>query len=119
MSVLATSSLLTTPPHVISNAEPEFLYGEWFRKGTTADATSSAIQRYRRAVTLDPNHAHAWRGLGLSLGSLGTTREASRALQNYLRLSPLANDRAHLLELLSSWSPDSCNSPPSPACYCY
>ncbi len=92
------------PYHV----ETAYLEAEWHRKGGAAGAATEAIPLYRRAITLDASYAPAWRGLGLTLGSVGDTREASMALRRYLDLSPVANDRAHMLQLISTW-----NSPAS------
>ena len=88
------------PYHV----ETAYLEAEWHRKGGAAGAATEAIPLYRRAITLDASFAPAWRGLGLSLGSVGDTREGSIALQHYLDLNPVATDRAHMLQLISTWT---------------
>lgn len=91
-------------------AETAYLRGEWYRRRPAADAITAAeaaVTHYRRALVLDHEHAAALRGLGLCLGHLGREREAAVALHRYLDLAPLANDRAHMLELINTWTHDS------------
>ncbi|GAB5559723.1 MAG: hypothetical protein SynsKO_13700 [Synoicihabitans sp.] len=91
-----------------TSAETAFLHGEWHRKAPQEEPDyTTTISYYRNAIALDPNHAEAWRGLGLSLGTIGQHRDATSALQRYVTLAPLANDHAHMLHLISTWSPDS------------
>ncbi len=91
-----------------NSAQTGYLHGEWNRKSPGAEFRHGiTIRHYRNALTLDPEHAEAWRGLGLTLGAMDKYREATAALRSYLELTPLANDRAHMLHLISTWSPES------------
>ncbi|WP_221029525.1 M48 family metalloprotease [Actomonas aquatica] len=84
-----------------------FLHGEWHRRNPTDGDPTTAIEHYRRALVLDDSHPEAWRGLGLVLGQIERPAEARAALQRYLELAPVANDRAHILSLLQTWSDES------------
>ncbi|MDB5697083.1 MAG: peptidase [Sphingomonas bacterium] len=68
--------------------------GELFRmRGAQRDLVNAA-DFYSKAVALDPSHAEAQRGLGLSLIKTGRTGEGRAALESYLALQPAASDAA-------------------------
>lgn len=76
-----------------------FARGELYRsRGAQRDLVHAA-QFYSRAVKLDPDHAEAFRGLGLSLYKTGERTAGQEALQIYLELAPEASDRG-MIELL-------------------
>jgi len=52
----------------------------------------AAYTTYRRAAHANPQEPTAFRGIGLSASRLGKTREARRAFNRYLELSPRAAD---------------------------
>jgi tetratricopeptide (TPR) repeat protein len=49
--------------------------------------TKDAIERFSRAVALEPNHPLAWRGLGDQLARNGDHRKAREAYARHLRIS--------------------------------
>jgi tetratricopeptide (TPR) repeat protein len=66
-----------------------------------------AVEEYRKAITIDPRHVNAYRNLGVVLGfDLGNKKEAIKALEESLRLSPSGPDadnaRKALTELTKS-----------------
>jgi len=90
-----------------ANAEAHFLDGEWQRlagEPGQAGAVASAAA-YARATELDPEHAAAWRALGLAQRELGRAADAVRSLEHALELAPDALDRpileAYVRELQS------------------
>ncbi|RZM09640.1 MAG: tetratricopeptide repeat protein, partial [Sphingomonas sp.] len=80
---------------------PELLFarGELYRaRGNPRDLVE-AVGFYRAAVTRDPTHAEAYRGLGLAqLRSDDSTGAA--ALRTYLTMKPAADDAAMILTLI-------------------
>ncbi|MCB9593799.1 MAG: tetratricopeptide repeat protein [Sandaracinaceae bacterium] len=67
------------------------------RQGThalTEGLVPQAIQRFGAATLADPDHAPAWRGLGLANQRMGRPAEARRAYTHYLALAPTARDAA-------------------------
>lgn len=97
-------SLEAYDPH---HAATAYLRAEWYRKDNQSPAPDLAIEHYRRAVTLDPTFAPAWKGLGLTLGATQATADAVFALRRYLELEPVSPDQSHILHLISTWSSDS------------
>jgi hypothetical protein len=53
-----------------------------------AERFSDAAQRFERAVTVFPQHAAGWKGLGHSLLCLGKSLEAARAFDRAIGLKP-------------------------------
>jgi Zn-dependent protease with chaperone function len=69
-----------------------FARGELFRlRGNQRDLIN-AVDFYREAITLDPDLADAYRGLGLSLLKTGQRTDGQTALSRYLSLKPDASD---------------------------
>ncbi len=73
-------------------AELWFARGELFRlRGTQRDLVN-AVDFYREAITLDPNMADVYRGLGLAQLKTGQRTDGQAALAEYLSLKPDASD---------------------------
>jgi len=69
-----------------------FARGELFRlRGNQRDLVN-AVDFYREAITLNPDLADAYRGLGLSLLKSGKRADGQIALSHYLSLKPDASD---------------------------
>ena len=66
--------------------------GELYRMRGAARDLVNAADFYARAIALDPGHAEAHRGLGLSLLKTGQTAQGQDALRRYLALKPDAPD---------------------------
>jgi hypothetical protein len=78
-----------------------FARGELYRtRGNPRDLVSAA-DFYRQAITQDPAHAEAYRGLGLSLMRSGGAEEGTAALKHYLALKPAAPDAAMIATLVT------------------
>jgi beta-barrel assembly-enhancing protease len=76
--------------------------GELFRlRGNPRDHVNAA-NFYREAITLNPNMADAYKGMGLSLMKNGQRAEALDALSHYLKLKPEAQDAEMIRMLLPS-----------------
>lgn len=73
--------------------------GELYRMRGAPRDLANAAQFYAQAVALDPAHAEAQRGLGLSLLKTGQPVAAMAALRGYLALKPDASD-AKLIQMM-------------------
>lgn len=74
--------------------------GELYRgRGAQRDLVYAA-EFYAAAIALDPIHAEAYRGLGLSLIKTGERTRGQEALQRYLELAPEAPDKGMIRLLL-------------------
>jgi len=65
------------------------------RAGTQAlleGLAPAAVDRFRAAILAAPDHAPAWRGLGLANQRLGRPAEARLAFERYLSIEPEARD---------------------------
>jgi beta-barrel assembly-enhancing protease len=81
------------------NSDLWFARGELYRlRGSQRDYVN-AIDFYHHAIDEAPNHALAYRGLGLSMIKTGRLSEGRIALSEYLRLKPEASD-AKMIKLL-------------------
>jgi predicted Zn-dependent protease len=76
--------------------EGHFLMGELFRRRGGKDDHRRAERQYRTAIDLDPAYAAPYGGLGRIYLSTGKPTDAHREFANYLRLAPLAEDRAYI-----------------------
>lgn len=76
-----------------------FARGELYRaRGAQRDLVN-AIDFYNGAIKQDPEHAGAYRGLGLSLIKTGRTSEGQAALAKFLEIKPHASD-AKMIKLM-------------------
>lgn len=73
--------------------------GELYRRRGTPRELVHAVQFYGDAVAIDPDHAGAYRGLGLSLIKTGNRIDGQDALARYLELDPQASD-AKMIKLM-------------------
>ena len=55
---------------------------------SNADRHAEAVEQYRRALRLKPEHKRAWNNLGHTLGLLGDFEESEKAFLEALRLRP-------------------------------
>lgn len=85
--------------YIIENlAEAGWTPGLWFARGELYRTRGNqrdlvnAAEFYASALALDPTHADAHRGLGLSLMKVGRRAEGQQALRRYLELKPAAAD---------------------------
>jgi beta-barrel assembly-enhancing protease len=65
------------------------------------DATRRAIERYRRAVELDPRYAEPFRQLGLLYYDVGDRVQARQAFERYLALEGSTSDTRRIREYLA------------------
>lgn len=81
--------------------------GLWFARGELFRARGSqrdlihAAEFYAKAIELEPGHVDAHRGLGLSMVKTARPTEGRKALEEYLKLKPDADDR-EMIELLKA-----------------
>jgi tetratricopeptide (TPR) repeat protein len=56
-----------------------------------------AVEEFRKAITINPNHLNAHRNLGVVLAfDLGDKKQAAKEWEEYLRLAPNAPDANQL-----------------------
>ena len=96
--------------------DPEQLKRELSRKAWSeikdvADAgqrtywQARSFEEYQRALSLDPNWAEPYRGLGLLQMAQAKSHEALQSLQRYLELAPSAKDRRFVLSHIARIEP--------------
>lgn len=78
----------------------QYWSGEMYRRRAREGDYLRAEQAYRAAIDSGGAPAQAWRGLGLVLRQLGRDAESGKALREYLRRAPQAEDRALIEESL-------------------
>jgi len=62
-----------------------------------------AVEAYRKALAVNPNHLNAHRNLGVvSAFDLGDRKTAVQAFEEYLRLAPNAQDAAQVRQLIAN-----------------
>jgi Flp pilus assembly protein TadD len=66
---------------------------------------AKAEEAFRRAVTLDPSFAQAWKSLGYALLNDGKTDEAIKAFGKYVELEPGSPDAAELKKMIKDLGP--------------
>ena len=66
---------------------------------------AKAEEAFRRAVTLDPSFAQAWKSLGYALLNDGKTDEAIKAFGKYVELEPSSPDAAELKKMIKDLGP--------------
>ncbi len=78
------------------------LRGEILRRRNAGSDIDNAVVSYRQAVAVDAACAEAYRALGLIHFKRAEKEEARRMLEQYLRVSPGASDRAYVEGYLRS-----------------
>ncbi|HUY35433.1 MAG TPA: FkbM family methyltransferase [Pirellulales bacterium] len=77
--------------------EPPATVLDLARRAHQSGDLEQAVQRYRQALAVDPNHAQSWYLLGAACQTLGRLDEAAAALQQALAIQPRhAESRNHL-----------------------
>ena len=77
-----------------------FFLGEAYRRRNKDGDRGLAAKFYAQATEQPGAPPAAWREHGLALRDAGNRPEAARALQHYLELSPMADDRAFIANYL-------------------
>ena len=78
-----------------------FFLGEAYRRRNKVGDRDLAGKFYAQAIEQPGAPPQAWRERGLALRDAGNRPEAARALQHYLELSPMADDRAFIANYLA------------------
>ncbi|MCE9572316.1 MAG: protein kinase [Deltaproteobacteria bacterium] len=98
------------PERVLRPVEPELavplatsaksLYKEGLQD-FVAGRTAPALDRFRKAIALDPGYAPAYRGMGMAYERTGDRARAAQAYRKYLGLAGSAADAAQIRERLA------------------
>lgn len=72
------------------------------QRSLIAGELARARSLFRQATAVDPSHAPAWRGLGVTEERMSHAPEAARAYRRYLRLAPGARDASSVRQRLQN-----------------
>jgi predicted Zn-dependent protease len=84
------------------NARANFFMAETYRCQNDPKLFAEATWLYQRAIALDPTYADPHKGLGTLHYQARQSEEAAAEFQQYLRLAPVAGDRAYIQSLIES-----------------
>jgi eukaryotic-like serine/threonine-protein kinase len=96
---LASVEKYDTPPETVTTSSLEALqaYTLGHRAMNVKNDGAAAISFFQQAISLDPNFAMAWAGLGTSYGNLGETARAAENMRKAYELRERVSERERFL----------------------
>jgi len=84
------------------DAQAYYLYGEILRQRDRQDDTKTAVNYFRKAISLDPSLPEPHKAIGMIFYKEGEKQQAKKFFESCLRLSPNDSDSAYIRRYLKN-----------------